>query len=85
MSITEPQLYDKMLNAGVEIANHCSDLYVPVNEITRSIVNDYQFKANVTQFTSNIDGKQWFDIPFAFLPWWEAREFDTLFNFENKA
>lgn len=66
-------IYDLMVETGVKIRNHCSDLYVPVTEETRKIVNSYNFKCNVRTFTSQIDGKPWFNIPFAYDPYWDKR------------
>ena len=66
-------IYDQMLAAGVQINNHESDLYVPVTPETTAIVNGYKFKSNVTRFTSNIDKKQWYDIPFAYSPFWQNK------------
>ena len=66
-------IYEQMKSAGVEIASHETDLYVPVNPTTQKIVDGYTFKTNVTSFTSQIDGKLWFDIPFAYQPAWEAK------------
>ena len=63
-------IYKAMKDAKVEIDNHCSDLYVPVNEKTRAIVNEYQYKCNVTMFTNQIDGKPWYDVPFAYEPYY---------------
>jgi hypothetical protein len=45
-----------------------------VTPATEALVKDYEFASNVTRFTSNIDGEQWFDIPFAFDPYWEAKQ-----------
>lgn len=67
-------IYEQMKAAGVEIDHHCSDMYVPANEITREIVKGYEFKQNVTRFKSAIDGTPWLDIPFSFDPWWEDAE-----------
>lgn len=64
-------IYEEMKAAGVEIGHHESDLYVPVNDITRKIVREYKYRANVTIFTCQIDKKPWYDIPFAYLPFWE--------------
>lgn len=66
-------IYEQMVEAGVEIASHETDLYVPVNETTMRILRDYPFRSSVTAFTSQIDNKRWFDIPFAYLPAWEQR------------
>lgn len=64
-------IYEDMKNLGVEIDHHESDLYVPVTDETRAIVAEYEFKTNVTTFVSQIDKKLWYDIPFAYLPYWE--------------
>lgn len=65
-------IYKEMVEAGVVIGSHCSDMYVPVNEITTALVAAYEFKCNVTTFHSNITGERCYDIPFAF-PNWNAR------------
>ena len=67
-------IYQEMKDLGVEIDHHESDLYVPVTDETRKIVNDYEFKGNVTTFVSLVEPNVvWYDIPFAYEPWWEAR------------
>jgi hypothetical protein len=66
-------IYEQMKSAGVELANHESDLYVPVNAQTRAIVEQYEFKATVKTFTNRITGTLWFDIPFAYTPFWTER------------
>jgi hypothetical protein len=65
-------IYEKMKAAGVPIDRHESDLYVPVNDTTKAIIRDYELKDSVGCFLSCLDGKLWFDIPFAWLPFWEA-------------
>lgn len=72
-----PSFYDQVKAAGIAYDHHETDLYVPVNDDTRKLVEAYRFKSNVTQFTSQIDGKRWFDIPFAYLPAWEAKSHKT--------
>lgn len=67
-------IYTQMVEAGVEISNHESDLYVPNNETTRAIIAEYEHKNSVTRFNCYDDPNDpWFDIPFAFDPWWEQR------------
>ena len=65
-------IYKKMKEAGVEISNHCSDMYVPVNKTTTGLLADYEFRRSVTTFTSNIDGELTYDIPFAYDPFFPA-------------
>ena len=67
-------LYKEITAAGIETASHESDLYFPDTEAARDILNRYDIqKNNATRFTSNIDGKRWVDVPFAFDPFWEAK------------
>lgn len=67
-------IYEQMKQAGVQIDHHESDLYVPVNTATSEILSRWRFKRNVTRFTSQIDGKSWYDIPFAYDPFWESKQ-----------
>lgn len=68
-----PTLYEALVAAGAKIENHASDLYTPVCEATRELLNQYpEHRASV--FTSQIDGQLWYDVPFAFLPYWEAKQ-----------
>ena len=71
---TIDNIYQAMIDANQEISNHESDLYVYVNDVTKEIVSKYTFKQNVTTFRSNIDGKLMFDIPFAYMPFWDQRQ-----------
>jgi hypothetical protein len=70
-------IYVQMKFAGVECSNHCSDLYVPVNETTKEILNRPEFalhKKNATIFQSEIKGEGLFyDIPFAYQPYYKVR------------
>lgn len=66
-------IYKEMQSTGVEIASHESDLYVPVTAATRAIVDRYTSRDIVTTFTDQATGKLWFDIPFAYTPFWEAK------------
>lgn len=50
----------------LNIDNYCSDLYVKKTDITEKIINEYEFKRNVTTFKSEIDSKIWYDIPFGY-------------------
>lgn len=55
-----------------QIDHHDSDLYIMVTPESRKIVNEYEFKQNVTTFISAIAPHVlWFDIPFAYTPYWD--------------
>jgi len=62
-------IYQEMVNAGVDIDHHGSDMYVPVTEVTTEIIGRYPYKQSVKQFISNPDtGTQWYDVPLAYTP-----------------
>ena len=70
-------LYQDLMDAGIEVANHESDLYFPDTEPARTILAKYPREADIaTRFTNSRPpnvGERWVDVPFAFLPWWKAR------------
>jgi hypothetical protein len=60
-------IYKDMVQAGIETDHHCSDLYVPDCPESRAILANHGKQVdgwNVQPFISQIDGKQWLDIPF---------------------
>lgn len=63
------ELYQELVKRGIPIDSHQSDLYFPVTEETRSLVENYAFRGLVTTFYSK--GERWYDVPFAYLPFWE--------------
>ena len=67
----ELSLYEQCKQLGIETDHHESDLYIPMTEATRALIKAYKFKANVTSFISRIDRKPWYDVPFAYMPFWE--------------
>jgi len=69
--MTSGEFYEAVKAKGVEIDHHESDLYIPVNDTTRALVKEYDCTGNVTTFVSNVDGKLWYDIPFAYQPFWD--------------
>lgn len=58
-------LHERIKTLKIPYGVHCSDLYIPVNEETKKLIEEYEYKGNVTIFISNIDGQRWFDVPFA--------------------
>ena len=65
-------LYSELLQAGVPLSNHESDLYAKATPAAREIIRRHR-PSSVSVFTSQIDGALWYDVPFAYLPWWEKR------------
>lgn len=64
-------IYEQMKLANVPLSHHESDLYAKVTPESRAIISTYEFKKNVTTFASQIDHDLWYDIPFAFDPFWK--------------
>ncbi len=68
-------LFDAIKSAGIDFNSHETDLYIPVTEETRAILAQFPLnKGNATIFRNQIDGKMWFDVPFAYVPAWEAKQ-----------
>lgn len=65
-------LYTDLIEAGQPVSNWQSDLYTPVNDVTRALINEHGI-TTATTFVSQIDGNSWYDVPFQFDPFWEAR------------
>ena len=72
------ELYDELRAAGVRIDHHESDLYCPATETSREIIARYPKHAMTTSLFIDQSGQKgervWFDIPFAYAPWWRARK-----------
>jgi hypothetical protein len=69
-------IYDQLVQAGVEIDSHESDLYCKVTDASRKIVKESGLAYTV--FTSQIDCEPWYEIPFMYEPWWTARSMPSL-------
>ena len=69
--VTEDSLYAECVKRGIPAHNHESDLYIPITEETRALVKHFKKSAEV--FKNQVEGGLWYDVPFAFVPWWEKR------------
>lgn len=79
------ELFLRIIELGIPYDSHASDLYIPKTEQTTKLISEYEFKENVTTFIANTEDvrcracghkiKQpkevWYDIPFAYAPFWE--------------
>jgi hypothetical protein len=67
-------IYAEVKAAGGYIGNHESDLYIEDTAENRTILARYPVeKSNATWFRNQVTGKSCIDIPFGFMPFWEAR------------
>lgn len=74
--ITRPgDLYDEILKVTTpaERDHHCSDLYVKHSPEVMQLIFRYKWSSSVTTFMDQTDPARalWYDIPFAYLPYWE--------------
>jgi hypothetical protein len=67
----DTDVYQQLKDAGCALYNHESDLYVEATPTALGIVK--ASGRSFTRFTSQVDGKQWLDVPFAYRPWWDKR------------
>jgi hypothetical protein len=63
--------YKTLKDLGIPLDHHESDLYVLVTPTSRTVIR--QFGVNSTEFTSKVDGLRWFDVPFAYEPFWDKK------------
>jgi hypothetical protein len=64
-------IYKEAVEAGCTIDHYQSDLYLKKDAVSQKLVESYEFKQSVTTFISQIDRELWYDIPFAYSPYWE--------------
>lgn len=69
---TPNELYDEIVKVTSEDqrGNWTSDLQCKVTKATARVIDRYKYRHLVTSFHSAIDGTLWYEIPFAFAPWW---------------
>ena len=68
------ELYDEVMEVAnpEEISHWTNDLQCKVTPQITELINQYAYKHLVTTFKSVIDGCLWYEIPFAYKPWWEG-------------
>lgn len=77
-TVSEPTVYQELIAAGCEVDHHESDLYVKATPEARKILRKHDKSESATSplnlraFIS--EGALWFDVPFRYDPWWEARQ-----------
>jgi hypothetical protein len=70
-------LYQRLVESGIQVSSHESDLYFPATPESKAILEEFPLqKGNATSFTNQAHpniGERWYDVPFAYDPFWEAR------------
>ena len=64
-------IYQECIDRGIPVRNHCSDLYIPVTPETTELVKKYN--GFHSEFHNEVEGGMWYDVSFAYTPWWEAK------------
>ena len=62
-------LYTDLLNAGVPISNHESDLYFEINDISDDILTRHP-EARPKRFLNQVTNTMWYEVYFVYDPWW---------------
>ena len=66
------EIYDRLVQAGIEVHNHYSDLMCPKTEESTKIIKECEGVQYET-FTNQLTGTTWYYIPFEYLPYWESK------------
>jgi hypothetical protein len=66
-------LFEAVKAAGIAYDNHESDLYIEATPEARALLRRYEHRDNARPFVHAVTGAIWLDVPFAFVPWWDAR------------
>ena len=69
-------LFEEIRERRIPYASHESDLYIPMTPETPALMDQPQFamqRSSRTAFHNPMTWNLWWDVPFAYDPWWEAR------------
>jgi hypothetical protein len=67
------ELYDQVVASGLEHDSHESDLYLRASDASRQLLACYKHRSNVQTFCDAVTGDLWYDVPFAYAPYWRQR------------
>jgi len=67
-------LYQEIKEAGIKHDNHASDLYILASVEVKRILKRRDWKPWPSTFVSEIDKKIYYDVPFAFDPYWISKK-----------
>jgi hypothetical protein len=67
----ETSIYDTLKAAGAVMDNHESDLYVKAAPGIPEILS--RSGLSYSTFVSHTDDALWYEVPFAYAPWWLKR------------
>ena len=67
-------LHAECVERGIECDNHKSDLYIPVTPETTALCSQFGHEPTKFIHQGRAGMEQWYDVPFAFVPWWVQRQ-----------
>lgn len=67
-------LYSELVEAGVTVDNHQSDLYFEKNPISDKIAAPYRDRLTITTFTDSKTGGTWYCAYFMYEPFWDKKK-----------
>lgn len=68
------RFYETIVELKIPHSNHRSDLYIPVTERTAALLKECSIpESSYSIFKNNIDGELWYDVAFAYMPFWSER------------
>ncbi len=86
MNTTKMSLYRRFIAGGIppeEIDHHYSDLYVKVSLKSKMILDEFMrispIRCFVERFKANDGSGWWYDIAFAYEPFWEMKAKGVLY------
>ena len=69
----EMTLYEVMEYYNIQMDHHESDLYVIKDDHSSELLKLFPVQEKTATVFTGDDGKQWYDIAFAYDPWWEEK------------
>jgi hypothetical protein len=69
----ENTLYKEAKRLNIPLDHHESDLYLKLTPESLNLIKMFDKYKTARRFTSQLDKTQWFDIPFAYDPFWGSK------------
>ena len=69
-------LFQMVVKLGIPFSNHASDLYIPVTPETTKLLQSITIKGrkhHYSVFNNQVEGGLWYDVAFAYEPFWSAK------------
>jgi hypothetical protein len=75
MNANEKSLYEQLVAAKIPISNWHSDLLFQATDESERLLSKFSLlKKQSEHFINRIDKTRWVSVPFAYDPWWIARQ-----------